>query len=75
MNPNFHIADLVAESSYQKFNVDRFGIESCIKTVDSKMALELQEIYNRALERKACNLSDASACCPIEAIEEKIKTL
>ena len=75
MNPNFHIADLVAESSYQKFNVDRFGIESCVKTVDFNIALELQTIYNRALERKACGLNEASACCPIEAIEEKIKTL
>lgn len=75
MNPNFHIADLVAESTYQKFNADRFGIESCINTVDSEMALELQTIYKRLQERKACNLEDASACCPLEAIEEKIKTL
>lgn len=75
MNPNFHIADLVAESTYQKFNADRFGIESCVKTVDSKLALELQEIYNRGLERQACGLDNTSACCPLEAIMEKIKTL
>lgn len=75
MNPSFHIADIVAESCFQKFNIDRFGIESCIKTVDFQLALELQTILNRALERKACGLESAIGCCPIEAVEEKIKTL
>jgi hypothetical protein len=75
MNALLHITELYSESVFQKFNKDRFGLESCKPAVDSEYAFELKTIYERLSEKESCGISSDSSCCCKQTIEETINTL
>ena len=74
MNAQTYINELFADSLYQEFNKDRYGLNGCKKRLDPNYAHEMKAIYERALERKNCNLV-FDCCCSFEKIEEQINTL
>jgi hypothetical protein len=70
-----HINELFSDSLYQEFNRDRFGLKSCKKKLDSYLAYDMKNIYERAKEREKCGEVVNDSCCTLKAIEEQINTL
>ena len=75
MSALVHINELFADSLYQEFNKDRYGLKGCKKRLDPDYAYEMKALYERGLERQNCNLPSSNCCCTFEAIEEQINTL
>ncbi len=75
MDVTEYINELFADSLYQEFNRDRFGLKSCKKRLDSDLAYDMKIIYERAKERTECGIIISDSCCSLEAIEEQINTL
>jgi hypothetical protein len=74
MSAKVHINELFADSLYQEFNQDRYGLKGCKKRLDPDYAFEMKALYERGLERKDCNLT-FDCCCSFEKLEEQINTL
>jgi hypothetical protein len=75
MDAQTYINELFADSLYQEFNNSRFGITGCKKHIDADYAYEMKQIYERGLERQACNLLATSSCCSYQSVEELINTM
>lgn len=74
MDAQIYINELFADSLFQEFNSERYGLKGCKKRLDPDYAYEMKALYERGLERKHCNLHFDS-CCSFEKIEEQINTL
>lgn len=74
MDAQTYINELFADSLYQEFNKERYGLKGCKKRLDPDYAYEMKALYERSLERKNCNLH-FDCCCSFESIEEQINTL
>jgi hypothetical protein len=70
-----YINELFADSLYQEFNRDRFGLKSCKKKLDSELAYDMKTLYERAKEREECGIVDTDCCCSLKKLEEQINTL
>lgn len=70
-----YINELFADSVFQEFNRDRYGLKSCKKKLESDLAYDMKIIYERAKERNECDEISDCGCCTLKAIEEQINTL
>ena len=70
-----YINELFADSLFQEFNKDRFGLKSCKKKLESTYAYDMKMLYQRTKERQDCGEILNDSCCSLKAIEERINTL
>lgn len=70
-----NINELFADSLYQEFNAERYGLKSCKKRLDPDYAYEMRSLYERAVERQVCGIVEQGCCCTLDALEEQINTL
>lgn len=70
-----HINELFADSLFQEFNRDRYGLKSCKKKLESEIAYDYKILYERAKEREECGIVDSNCCCSLKKLEEQINTL
>jgi len=70
-----NINELFADSLYQEFNIERYGLKNCKKRLDPDYAYEMRSLYTRALERQACGIVEQGCCCTLPILEEQINTL
>jgi hypothetical protein len=72
--PLERINELFADSVYQAYKKQRYGLKSCKAKVDPEYAQDLKELLVRTNEMNTCGLTFGGGCSKI-SIEEKIKTL
>lgn len=70
-----HINKLFADSLFQEFNRDRYGLKSCKKKLESEAAYDYKILHERAKEREKCGIVDSDCCCSLKKLEEQINTL
>lgn len=72
--PLERISELFADSVYQSYKKQRYGLKSCKAKVDPEFAQDLRDLLIRTNEMNTCGLSFGAGCSKV-TIEEKIKTL
>lgn len=73
--------EVFAEAAFAVANVNRYGLKSCVMSVDPDLAHDLIELYKWYKEMEVCDTTitnsscTGSMTCSLQSIEERIKTL
>ena len=78
VTPLVKIETLLCEAGWQEVNKRRFGLKTCVDSLDMYYLNELREIYIRASNLEDCDTDqelDSCLGCDLDTITETIQTI
>ena len=55
MDPLVRINNVFSEATFTKYKKKKYGLKSCVQTIDIDLAYDLRNLLIRAKEMNACN--------------------